>query len=388
MTKAYQVVGIGNALVDVIAPIEDAFLAENGVEKGIMQLIDTRRAVELYGRMGPAREVSGGSAANTIAGLAALGARTAYVGKVKDDQLGAIFAHDLRAQGADYDDAAGADAGHAHETGRCMVLVSPDGERSMNTYLGVSEFLGPDDIDEGQMAAADWIFLEGYRFDGPDSIAAFEKAVRAARGAGGKVAITLSDPFCVERHRAEFLRMIRADVELLVANEHELKSLYLTDDLEAAMARAAAEVPVTACTVGDRRARTCSPAASGCTRRRPRSRWWTPPARAISSPPGFLHGLTTGRDWLDLRADGLPRGRRGDLAHRRPARGRPAPPLRRRGPALSVGAPDPADIPAGAAAGRQPAPRHRADDPDLDGLRLPGRHVALPRRRTTASSPW
>ena len=132
-----------------------------------MQLIDTARAVELYGRMGPAREISGGSAANTIAGLAALGARTAYVGKVKDDQLGAIFAHDLRAQGADYATPL-APKDHPHETGRCMVLVSPDGERSMNTYLGVSEFLAPADIDEAEMAAAEWIFLEGYRFDGPD----------------------------------------------------------------------------------------------------------------------------------------------------------------------------------------------------------------------------
>ena len=216
-----------------------------------MQLIDRHRAVELYGHMGPGREVSGGSAANTIAGLAALGARTAYVGKVKDDQLGAIFAHDLRAQGADYDTPL-APAAHAHETGRCMILVSPDGERSMNTYLGVSEFLAPADIDEGLMARAEWIFLEGYRFDGPDSHAAFAKAIRAARAAGGKVAITLSDPFCVERHREAFLAMIRADVELLVANEHELKSLYLTDDLEAAMARAEAEIPITVCTVAAR----------------------------------------------------------------------------------------------------------------------------------------
>ena len=147
MSKPVQVIGIGNAIVDVIASIEERFLDENGVEKGIMQLIDTARAVELYGRMGPAREVSGGSAANTIAGLAALGARTAYVGKVKDDQLGAIFAHDLRAQGAGYATPL-APRDHAAETGRCMVLVTPDGERSMNTYLGVSEFLAPEDIDE------------------------------------------------------------------------------------------------------------------------------------------------------------------------------------------------------------------------------------------------
>ena len=296
MTKAYQVVGIGNALVDVISHIEDSFLSENGVERGIMQLIDRDRAVDLYGRMGPAREVSGGSAANTIAGLAALGARTAYVGKVKDDQLGAIFGHDLRAQGADYETPL-APASHRHETGRCMVLVSADGERSMNTYLGVSEFLEPEDIDEAQMAAADWIFLEGYRYDGPDSIAAFEKAVRAAKLAGGKVAITLSDPFCVERHRDEFLRMIRADVELLVANEHELKSLYLTDDLDHAMARAMAEVPVTACTVGAEGAHVLS---RGAHVHAPATEVKVVDATGAGDlfASGFLHGIVTGRDWL------------------------------------------------------------------------------------------
>lgn len=296
MTKRYQVVGIGNALVDVLAHTDDAFLTENGVEKGIMQLIDTARAVELYDRMGPAREVSGGSAANTIAGLAALGARTAYVGKVRDDQLGGIFAHDLRAQGAGYATPL-APADHAAETGRCLVLVTPDGERSMNTYLGVSEFLAPDDIDEAEMADADWIFLEGYRFDGPDSIAAFGKAIRATRAAGGKVAITLSDPFCVERHRAEFLRMLDGEIDLLVANEHELMSLFETGNLEAAMQRAAAQIPVTACTVGEGGAFVL---ADG-------DRWHAPATAAevvdVTGAgdlfaAGFLHGVTAGRDWL------------------------------------------------------------------------------------------
>ena len=294
--KPYQVVGIGNALVDVISHVEDAFLTANGVEKGIMQLIDTARAVELYGRMGPAREISGGSAANTIAGIAALDNRTAYVGKVRDDQLGAIFAHDLRAQGADFTTPL-APSAHPAETGRCMVLVSPDGERSMNTYLGVSEFLAPADIDEDEMAAAEWIFLEGYRYDGPDSIAAFDKAVRAAKRAGGKVAITLSDPFCVERHREEFLRMIRADVDLLVANEHELQSLYLTDSLAAAMDRAEAEVPMTACTVGARGAHILG---GGERVHAPAMKVTVVDATGAGDlfAAGFLHGLTTGRDRL------------------------------------------------------------------------------------------
>ena len=247
--KTYDIVGIGNAMVDVLARCEDAFLGEAGVEKGIMQLIDMDRAVDLYGRVGPAREVSGGSAANSIAVVAALGGRTAYVGKVKDDQLGAIFAHDLRAQGAVYETALAPRSEEA-ETGRCIVLVTPDGERSMNTYLGVTEHLAPDDIDEEMMAAASMIYLEGYRFDGPESHAAFAKAIAATKAGGGKVSVTLSDPFCVERHRDAFRRMIRDDVDLLFANRDELLSMYQTDDFEAALATAGGEIEMVACTDG------------------------------------------------------------------------------------------------------------------------------------------
>lgn len=244
--KRFHVVGIGNALLDVLSHAEDDFLAVNGIGKGIMQLIDAERAVALYARIGPAREVSGGSAANTIAGIAALGGRTAYVGKVKDDQLGAIFAHDLRAQGAVFETPKAPKAA-GFETGRCIVLVTPDGERSMNTYLGASETLGPDDIDPETMAAAEWIYLEGYRFDGPDSHAAFAKAIEATRGAGGRVALTLSDPFCVERHRAAFRNMIRADVDLLFANRAEITAMY-GGSFEEAMRAAAAEVALVAAT--------------------------------------------------------------------------------------------------------------------------------------------
>ncbi len=247
--KKFQVVGIGNAMVDVLAHADEGFLAANGIGKGIMQLIDMPRAVALYDRIGPAREVSGGSAANTIAGIAHLGGRTAYVGKVRDDQLGAIFAHDLRAQGAVYETPLA--SGDSQETGRCIILVTPDGERSMNTYLGWSEFLTPDDIDDAQMSQAEWIYLEGYRFDGPASHQAFAKAIAACKGAGGRVSITLSDPFCVERHRDAFRRMITADVDLLFANRAELLSMYQTDDFDAALAAAAAEVGIVACTEGE-----------------------------------------------------------------------------------------------------------------------------------------
>ena len=249
MTKRFDVVGIGNAIVDVLARCNDEFLGRAGVEKGIMQLIDMERAVDLYARVGPAREVSGGSAANTIAAIAALGGATAFVGKVKDDQLGAIFAHDMRAQGAIYETAL-APVTEAAETGRCIVLVTPDGERSMNTYLGVTENLSPSDIDDAQMADAAMIYLEGYRFDGPESHAAFAKAIAATKGAGGSVSLTLSDPFCVERHRDAFRTMIKDHVDVLFANRDEVCSMYQTDDFEAALAAAASEIDVVACTEG------------------------------------------------------------------------------------------------------------------------------------------
>ena len=293
--KPIHVTGIGNALVDILARVEDAFLAANGVEKGIMTLVDAARAVELYGRMGPGKEVSGGSAANTIAGLGMLGARAAYVGKVKDDQLGAIFAHDIRSLGVGFDTKMAPRDGGPEETGRCMVLVSPDGERSMNTYLGVSATLGPDDVDEAAIAASEWIYLEGYRFDGPDGQAAFRKAVAAAKAAGTKVALTVSDPFCIERHRDAFAAMIRDDVDLLFANEAEIKALYRTDDLGAAIRAAQAEIDLTACTVG---AKGCHVATRDDVRDVPATTMPMVDATGAGDlfAAGFLFGLVEGRD--------------------------------------------------------------------------------------------
>ena len=294
MSKKFQVVGIGNAMVDVLAQCDDAFLAENGIEKGIMQLTDMARGVELYGKVGPAQEVSGGSAANTIAGIAHLGGRTAYVGKVKDDQLGAIFAHDLRAQGAVYETAL-APKDHEAETGRCIVLVTPDGERSMNTYLGVTEFLSPDDIDEAMMAEAEWIFLEGYRFDGPESHQAFAKAIAACKAGGGKVAITLSDPFCIERHRDAFAAMLRDHVDLLFANRAEVLSMYQTEDFDAALNAAAEEIETVVCTESEHGAHILSGG----------QRWHVPavPTQVVDATGAgdlfagaFLWGLAEGHD--------------------------------------------------------------------------------------------
>ncbi len=294
--KPYQVVGIGNALVDVISPVEDAFLAANGVSKGIMQLVDLARAAELYAAMGPAPAISGGSVANTIGGLSGLGARTGFVGKVRDDQFGDIFAHDMRAFGARFDTPL-APAGHPLATGRSFILFTPDGERSMNTYLGVAETLSPADIDETMMADTDWLLLEGYLFDRPESQAAFAKAARAAKAGGGRAGITLSDPFCVERHREAFLALIRADMDLVVANEHELMALYRTDDLEAALRRAEADVAITVCTQG---ARGAFVLADGGRVHAPATAVRVVDATGAGDlfAAGFLHGVTTGRDWL------------------------------------------------------------------------------------------
>lgn len=296
MKKKFQVVGIGNAMVDILSHVKEDFLKENLVEKGIMQLIDMKRAVELYSHMGPAREVSGGSAANTIAGIAALGGRTAYVGKVRDDQLGSIFAHDLRAQGAVYETPL-AEKTADHETGRCMVLVTPDGERSLNTYLGVSEQLAPTDIDDAMMAQAEWLYLEGYRFDGPDSKAAFSKAISACEAAGGRISLTLSDPFCVERHREDFKDLIRNHVDLLFCNVHEMQAMYPAESLNASIALAAAEVEIVVCTASENGAYVISPSG--------REHAHAVPTQIVDATgagdlfaSGFLYGLTSGFDML------------------------------------------------------------------------------------------
>lgn len=243
-----DIVAIGNAIVDVLVQVDDPFLAANGVEKGVMTLIDQDRGRTLYAAMPPAREISGGSAANTAAGAAAIGAATGFLGKVRDDQLGRIFAHDIRAIGVEY---AGpiTPEGAGAETSRCLVLVTPDGERSMSTFLGASVELHEADIDEAIMARSKWLYLEGYLFDTPEAKAAYARAIGATKGGGGKVSVTLSDPFCVERHRDDFRRLVREDMDLLFANEHELMSLYQTDDLQAALNAVSADVDLAAITL-------------------------------------------------------------------------------------------------------------------------------------------
>ncbi len=233
ITARYDVLGIGNAIVDVIARADEDFLLKQGMHKGRMELIDEARAEAIYDAMGPAVEMSGGSAANTIVGLSSLGARAAFVGKIKDDVLGRAFAHDIRAAGVTFDTAP-APAGPS--TGRCYVLVTPDGERTMNTYLGAAQDLHPADINDDAIAASAITYLEGYLWDPKHAKEAFLKAAKIAHGAGRKVALTLSDAFCVDRWRDEFLQLMRSrTVDLIFANEAELRSLYQSADFDAAV---------------------------------------------------------------------------------------------------------------------------------------------------------
>ncbi len=234
MTEAkYDVLGIGNAIFDVLVRTDEAFLSRHGMTKGSMALIDEARAAAIYGDMGPATEMSGGSAANTIVGLASFGARAAYVGKVKDDQIGKLYSHDIRAAGVAFDTKP-APGGPA--TGCSYILVTGDGERTMNTYLGAAQDLTPADIDAAQIAASRIVYLEGYLWDPKSAKDAFVKASDIAHDAGRQVALTLSDSFCVDRYRDEFLGLMRkGTVDLVFANEAELHSLYETSDFDTAL---------------------------------------------------------------------------------------------------------------------------------------------------------
>jgi sugar/nucleoside kinase (ribokinase family) len=236
----YDVLGIGNAIVDVIARTEEDFLLKQGMHKGTMALIDEPRAQAIYDAMGPAIETSGGSAANTIVGISSLGARSAFIGKVKDDVLGRAFTHDIRAAGVAYTTppaAAGA------STACCYVLVTPDGERTMNTYLGAAQDLHPNDIDADLVAASSIVYLEGYLWDPKNAKDAFVKAAKIAHEAERTVALTLSDAFCVDRWRDEFLQLMRSKtVDLIFANEAELRSLYQTSDFDSAVKALRADI--------------------------------------------------------------------------------------------------------------------------------------------------
>jgi len=239
MTKtAIDVLGIGNAIVDVISREEEGFINAHGLNRGTMTLIDEDRAESLYAAMGPGLVCSGGSAGNTIAGVASLGGRAAYFGKVRDDELGGIFAHEIRALGVKFDTAP---ATEGAKTARSLIIVTPDAQRTMNTYLGACVGLGPDDIDADTVAAAQVTYMEGYLWDPPQAKQAFRKAMDLAHGAGRKTALSLSDPFCVGRYRDEFRDLVRNHIDILFANEDEIISLYQTATFDEALAAFRAE---------------------------------------------------------------------------------------------------------------------------------------------------
>lgn len=243
----FDVVGIGNALVDVIAHAADEFLDQEALVKGSMTLIDTDRAVQLHRAIGPAVEMSGGSAANTVCGVASFGGRAAYVGKVSGDDLGDVFGHDLRAVGVAFH------AGRRLDqipTGRCLIVVTPDAQRTMSTFLGVSSYLEPHDIDPEVVAAGAVLYMEGYLYDRPEAKKAFRHAAELAHSAGREVSLTLSDSFCVDRHRADFRELVADEVDILFGNEHELCSLYEIDTLESAVATVRSECRLAVVTRG------------------------------------------------------------------------------------------------------------------------------------------
>jgi len=292
----YDVLGIGNAIVDVIARTDDDFLVKQNMNKGSMSLIDEGRATQIYKDMGPAIESSGGSAANTIVGLASFGSKVAFVGKVKDDPLGQVFAHDIRAAGVTFDTKPAKDG---PATACCYVLVTPDGERTMNTYLGAAQNLQPGDIDVDAIGSAAITYLEGYLWDPKDAKEAFVKAAKAAHDAGRQVALTLSDSFCVDRYRDEFLQLVRkGTVDILFANEAELKSLYQTADFDTAATALRQDAKLAAVTRSEK----------GCvvlTRDKVTAVPSVPIERLVDTTgagdlfaAGFLHGLARGADHM------------------------------------------------------------------------------------------
>lgn len=297
-SPTYDVVAIGNAIVDILAQAEDSFIEEIGVAKGSMQLMfSPEEADALYAKMGPGREVSGGSASNTVAGLAALGSKTAFIGQVADDQLGEVFAHDLRAAGVHFDTAV---RPGQPTTARCLIFVTPDGQRTMNTFLGASQFLPASALDETLIASGAILYLEGYLWDPEEPRAAMRKAIEIARANGRKVAFTLSDVFCISRHGDDFRQLI-ADglIDILFANENELLALCGKEDFETAVQHVHGQVPVLVVTrseqgamalVGDERVEV--PAE-------PIARLVDTTGAGDSFAAGFLHGQAQGRSVKD-----------------------------------------------------------------------------------------
>ncbi|WP_281018228.1 MULTISPECIES: adenosine kinase [unclassified Minwuia] len=291
-----DVVALGNAIVDVLSNADDAFLAERNLAKGGMQLIDQDQATNLYNAMGPGVEHSGGSAANTAVGVAALGGRSAFIGRVQDDQLGEVFAHDIRAAGVTYSAPA---AKPGLGTARCLILVTPDAQRTMNTFLGASAEIGPDDVDADLVASGRITYLEGYLWDQPLAKQAMRRAADVARDAGRQVAMSLSDAFCVDRHRDEFRDLVEGPLDIVFANEAEIMSLYQTDSFETALDAVRGKVQLAVLT---RSEKGCVIVAPDGVHEVPAS----PPTALVDTTgagdlfaAGFLRGITSGRGLVD-----------------------------------------------------------------------------------------
>ena len=294
MTERFDVLTIGNAIVDIIAQAEEDFLVREEIAKGAMNLIDADRAEHLYAAMGPATEASGGSAANTAAGVASFGGRAAYFGKVADDQLGTIFAHDIRAAGCHFQTAP---LDGPPPTARSMIFVTPDGERSMNTYLGACVELGPEDVEEDVVAATAITYFEGYLWDPPRAKDAIRQAAEIAHANGRRMAMTLSDSFCVERYRAEFLDLMRSGtVDLTFANEAEAKALYETSDLDSALTALREDCAMSVVTRSEKGAVVVGNGVEAKVEAHPVERVVDATGAGDLFAAGFLHGLTTGRE--------------------------------------------------------------------------------------------
>ena len=286
-----DVVGVGNAIVDVIAHADDRFLVEYGMTKGAMMLIDEQQAERIYGEMGSAVITSGGSAGNTIAGIASLGGKTGFIGKVRDDLLGRAFRHDITAVGAVFPTAP---ARYGPATARCLILVTPDAQRTMNTYLGASVNLAPEDVDPDFVRAAKVTYMEGYVYDPPLAQEAVRLAAGIAHEAGRKVSLALSDVFCVERHRDAFLDLVHHHIDLLFANEAEIKALYRTDDLDVALRLVRSATAIAAITRGPRGSIVLAEGSTLEIEAAPVERVVDTTGAGDLYAGGFLYGLTNG----------------------------------------------------------------------------------------------
>jgi len=289
----FEVVGIGNALVDVISSVDRSFIDAHGFPHGATTMVDLERVEAVYDDLPPAQEISGGSCANTIAGLASFGASVAFIGRVRDDQLGKVYTHDLRSLGVHFDVVPATDG---PATGRCLVMVTDDAQRTQCTYLGASTFIGPEDVDPSVVARSHVTYLEGYLWDQPPAKEAIRRAAAGARDAGRLVALTLSDPFCVERHRAEFRTLVEDEIDVLFANEAEICALYEVDEFDAALQQVRRHCQIAALTRSEKGSVVVSADEVHAVDAHPVDRVVDTTGAGDQYAAGFLHGLTRGHD--------------------------------------------------------------------------------------------